>query len=392
MKCKKCKAEIPDNSMFCNKCGAKLETGQKKKTRYRSYFTFDGKKYEATGKSQKEADQKAAIMINKLENGEVGISSNMTVKAWAVEWLETYKRPVVGEGQYKNYKMHIDNAILPLIGNYTLRSVKDVHLQKVINSRVGKSKSDLSKLRITLKAIFERAYISKLIPYNPAAYLELPTCTEGTRRSITPYERQKILELAETHRSGLWIKTLLYAGLRPGETRALDWRHIDFNKRIIHVEQAMKAHTKDIGIPKTIAGIRDIPIKYELFTALSSAHGKPFDPVFTQPTTGKRHTEESMRSLWGNFKRHLDISMGASVYRNKIIVHAIAPDLVPYCLRHTYCTDLQDAGVPINVARYLMGHNDISVTAKIYTHTTEKALDDVAKRINPPLKSEDVAE
>ncbi|MDR1438605.1 MAG: hypothetical protein LBJ10_00885 [Clostridiales bacterium] len=36
--------------------------------------------------------------------------------------------------------------------------------------------------------------------------------------------------LAETHREGLWVKTLLYAGLRPGETRALDWWRIDFDK------------------------------------------------------------------------------------------------------------------------------------------------------------------
>ena len=60
--------------------------------------------------------------------------------------------------------------------------------------------------------------------------------------------------------------------------------------------------------------------------------------------------------------------MGAKVYRNQIIESKLSDDLTPYCLRHTFCTDLQKAGVPINVAKELMGHSDISVNANIFTH------------------------
>lgn len=353
-----------------------------KERRPRSTFTWEGKRYEATGKTQKEADQKAAVKLEKLKRGEVGISGNMTVKQWADEWLETYKRPIVGEGQYKNYLVHINGAIIPNIGSLKIRTVKDVHLQRILNDRTGKSKSDLSKLRMTMKAMFQRAYLSKLIPYSPAENLELPAAKDGTHRSITDFERQKILEVAEIHHAGLWIKTLLYTGMRPGETRALDWRHIDFDKKIVHIEQAMKASTKDIGTPKSESGVRDIPIPDKLYVALVAARNGPFEPVFTQPTTGKRHTQESMRCLWNSFKRELDISMGAKIYRNQIIMSMVAPDLVPYCLRHTFATDLQRAGVPINVAKYLLGHSNISMTAKIYTHTTQDVIDDAANKIN----------
>ena len=60
--------------------------------------------------------------------------------------------------------------------------------------------------------------------------------------------------------------------------------------------------------------------------------------------------------------------MGAEQRDGKIIRHAIAPDLTLYCLRHTFCTDLQRAGVAINIAKELMGHSSITVTADIYTH------------------------
>jgi len=70
------------------------------------------------------------------------------------------------------------------------------------------------------------------------------------------------------------------------------------------------------------------------------------------------------------------------VYRNQIKLSVLAPDLEPYCLRHTFCTDLEVDGVPINVARYLMGHKDISVTSKIYTHTTGKVIEDARSKMN----------
>lgn len=361
----------------------KDESRRNKDGYFRSTFYFNNKQHAATSKvSQKDADRKAALKKDKMERGEVGISGKMTVEKWAQEWLETYKRPVVGDGQYKNYLVHINGVIIPAVGKLNLKDVKDVHLQRILNERQGKSKSDLSKLRMTLKAMFQRAYLSRLIPFNPAGNLELPAAKDGTHRSITDHEREKIIALAETHPAGLWIKTLLYTGMRPGETRALDWRHVDFDKRLIHVEQAMKAATTDIGAPKSASGVRDIPIPDKLYAVLISTRGDPFEPVFTQPTTGKRHTAESMRSLWKNFKRHLDISMGAKLYRNKITISAVAPDLTAYCLRHTFCSDLQDAGVPINIAKYLMGHSSIEMTARIYTHTTEKAVQEAAEKIN----------
>lgn len=81
---------------------------------------------------------------------------------------------------------------------------------------------------------------------------------------------------------------------------------------------------------------------------------------------------------------------GAKVYRNQVVEHG-EPDelwntLTPYCLRHTYCTDLQDAGVPINIAKYLMGHSDITVTANIYTHKTDNTLEIAASLIEQAME------
>jgi len=348
----------------------------------RRYITYNGKRYSRRGKTEREALAKLAKLEASLKSGETVITGKMTVKAWAEEWVEVYKRPVVGESQYKRYKRIIDNIIVPEIGNQQIRSVKDVQLQRILNSRIGYSKSDISKLRDTLRGIFRRAHASGLIAKNPAEYIDMPAAKEGTNRSITDNERDKILALAETHDAGLWIKIALYTGIRPGEARALDWQHVDIENRVLHVKTAMKAGVSLIDKPKGNSSVRNIPIMEALVPSLLAAKRTPFEPVLINPKSGKRHTESTMYNLWDSFKYDLDVSMGAKVEEGKIILSAVALDLVPYCLRHTYCTDLQDAGVPINVARYLMGHSDIRVTAKIYTHTTDNALADALVKSN----------
>ena len=41
-----------------------------------------------------------------------------------------------------------------------------------------------------------------------------------------------------------------------------------------------------------------------------------------------------------------------------------------------------DAGVPINVAKDLMGHTDIAITSRIYTHATEKSFNNARDLID----------
>ena len=61
--------------------------------------------------------------------------------------------------------------------------------------------------------------------------------------------------------------------------------------------------------------------------------------------------------------------------------YALADDFEPYCLRHTYCTDLCKAGIDIRTAQRLMGHATISITADIYTHVDQSQILDAAEKL-----------
>jgi integrase len=228
-------------------------------------------------------------------------------------------------------------------------------------------------LRIALK--------NKLIVENPAASVVLPKGRkQQNRRAITPKERHYILKTCETHRAGLFYLIMLYCGLRPGEVAALQWRNVDLKSRVLTVDSAVKPDGS-IGQPKSDSGFRRVPIPEALADVLEERSGTPFEFVCTN-ASGGRLTKSSMKQQWASFRRQLNIEMGCRTYKGALVPpYPVAEDLVPYCLRHTYCTDLQAAGVPINVARELMGHSDISITSKIYTHSSGESFDSAAEMI-----------
>jgi integrase len=171
---------------------------------------------------------------------------------------------------------------------------------------------------------------------------------------------------------------MLYCGLRPEETAALQGRHIDRKNKIMHIEQALNRDGR-IGKTKSKAGKREIPIPNLLLKLLPKTD--PFDFVF-KSAQGRPLNHRIMFIMWHNFKREMNINAGCNVYRNKLIApYPIAQDLVPYCYRHTFCTDLRDAEVPQSVISYLMGHENISTT-NIYTHMTDEQMTRTVARMD----------
>lgn len=345
-------------------------------------FTFEGKRYYVRAKTEDEAMVKAALRLRDLEEDKLRVSKNMLVSAWAKEWAETYKAPVVNAKQYKAIESVINKFINPSIGAMQLKTVKPVHLHKIMNGLTEYSDSYISKIYDVIRQIFLEAYRNGLVTVNPAESLKKPSGKKKQqRRAITPKERELTLKVAEYYRGGLFVLIMLYCGLRPGEVAALIWKDVDLKNNIIHVRQALKSD-QTVSVPKTAAGIRDVPIPAVLKDRLLKEKGSPFDLVCTN-SQGGRYTASSFNAMFEVFRNEMNKAAGCKTFRNKVLPpFAIGDDLTLYCYRHTYGTDLQAAGVPINVAKELMGHSSIAVTAQIYTHKSEAAFNNAARLID----------
>lgn len=405
---------------------------QQKDGYWHYYWTQEGRKRHISAQSQMDCILAYYQKYKDIAAGLVDVNPNTPVKHWAQQWLDTYKQPKnLTDKSRDMYRQKLNKYILPIIGTRPLKSVTELHLQQIMNDSAGMSSSHLKKLRCVMRELFGKAYDLGYIPRNPAAGLELPAGTKGERRSLTPLEQEAFDAICTDglHRGCLFYQMMLYCGLRPGECAALEWRHIDFDAAQVSVEQAKESGSTRIKAPKTESGIRVVPILPEFLEKLRATRGFPTAPFPRQ--NGTAHTDSSLRAMWTSWKREMDKRMAISLvrqahaaktaeeaecilmklsgdfsprqlarkvqgpdytgpekivlYRNQLILHGESADvmdsLVAYDLRHTYCTNLQKAGVDLKTASYLMGHSDIQTTANIYSHTDAELIGAAAEKI-----------
>lgn len=330
------------------------------KYNYRTSFFYQGKRYEVRANTLEELYEKKAKKKKQVVENVIIYNSRTTVDQWADEAFDTYKAKVQG---LRDIKCRYKKYVSPVIGRKALGDVRAVECQNILNSCKGMSYSHCKSLKQEISFLFQTAVENRLIPFSPAVRLSLPEYTRGYRRSITDHERKHLLAVYEKDPAYLLFIVILKCGCRPEEAIGLIGRDIDHDKHLLHIRGT-----------KTKNSDRFVPIPSDLYAAIK--HTKPFEPVCVN-RKGNKHSESSYKRLCAHLKRDMNISMGCKVYRNALVPPLpLADDFVPYCLRHTYCTDLCKAGVDIRTAQRLMGHANISITADIYTHVD---MDDIER-------------
>ena len=335
-------------------------------------FTYEGQRYYVRGDTESEVEVKKAMKIRDLKEGKITVNAAMSVKDWCEICIRDYKSnlaPVT----LANYKSKVNHWIVSKIGNLRVKDVKEIHCQGILNEMSANNMADhtMRKVAQIMRFIFERAKRNHLIIYNPAEDLTIPSGGgKSTRRAITASERKHILTVAASNPKYIYFLFMLYCGCRPSEAAEIKGMDITSigSENVLHIRGT-----------KTDNADRIVPIPDKLFAVLPQI--SPFDYFVTNENGGKL-SAGNRNVLWKHFRRDLNIEMGCKVYRNQLVPpYPVAPDLTPYCLRHTYCTDLQKMGIDIRTAQYLMGHADIRMTANIYTHTDDETVVAAAQKM-----------
>ena len=302
------------------------------------------------------------------------IDGSTRLSAFGQQYLAAYKQHSVSASAYQDYQ-YVFRVLLRGLGDKPMSHYKPLQLQDYLNSLIKYSDSYIRKQYDLLCQIFHYAYRNGCTPTDYSEDLTRPHgVATKNGRSLTDRERETLLQVLNGHRGELFCKLILYCGLRPSEVQALQWKDIDSKSRTISISKSMKRNGT-IGAPKTPSAYREVPIPLHLVPLLKN-RGEPFGYLFPLSLTWRRR-------MWDNVKREMNLAMGCHTYRNKLVPpYPLAEDFTLYNLRHTYCTDLERKGVPINIASRLMGHSNISITSKVYTHASEEALEIARKLIN----------
>lgn len=219
-----------------------------------------------------------------------------------------------------------------------------------------------------LSACYSWAKNSKLIEANPfagmASEIKLPRCKKvnAGEREIEPFtatERDAIIAAFRTNQFchpftsrnhlhsnyAAYVQFLFYTGCRPSEAIGLQWKNIDFDKRIVLfrevVVQSPKGRIRKEGL-KTQA-FRKFKINDQLREILENA--KPLSRsaenlVFPAPEGGFIVQDNFRKRVWKTVLQGLQIE-----YR------------VPYQTRHTFITLCLDKGIDAKDIAHWVGNS-----------------------------------
>lgn len=330
----------------------------------RKTFTYEGRRYDVMASTESELNRK---IVDKKRTLKRQSSYIPRFAEWFDTFLETYKNDVA-DRTYKSYINRAEKHYLPVFGKKKITDIRHSDCQKFFNHLKGYSGNTIHKLYHDLHQIFDKAIVNEYITTNPVHGVILPKGGKETHRSITPEERCAVHTASKTHYAGLYMLLMLYCGIRPHEASYIQGKDVEGNR--LHIRGT-----------KTVEADRYVPIPDVLIDRLK---GFDDEEYIIKSSTGISPVKPHHRNkMWRDFKSELEKYMD------------VPDDLVPYCLRHTYCTDLQDAGVPITVAKHFMGHSTITLTANIYSHQSEDSFTAASGMINShincvenvPLKS-----
>ena len=319
--------------------------------KYRHRETYKGVKLDV--KAHTSADLISKVQAKKQAIDSSIIDSSIKLSTYGEVYLKTAKLHTVSASWYRDL-VYFWGVIVRELGDRPICDIKPSHLQDYLNG-LDLADSTIKKRYDLICQVFRYAYINGVTDTDYTLQLVRPHGRPTTSgRSITDHERNILLAVLPGHRGELFCKIMLYCGLRPSEAQALTWSDLDLNERTLTVTKALKPDGS-IGPPKTLSAYRTIPIPDHLIAFMQSQMSE--GDVFS-------HNPKWRDRMWNNIRKMSSL------------------DFALYDLRHTYCTDLEKAGVPISIASRLMGHSSINITAKIYTHASTEALEIARNLIN----------
>lgn len=306
-----------------------------------------------------EGKARALALLNERVAEANGPAAVLLGNATVQQFVETKFKPEHIDRKKASGRDHYEWAlghILPALGDFRLAQVSQGILQGFIDAKVeaGLAPQSVKHLRNALSAIWKHALRTgcyRGMP--PTQYLQTPSVpTLTTRAALTAVQARALLaQMREPYRTLALV--VMSCGLRIGEALALDWEHVDLERRVIRIRRNW-THG-EFGTLKTRLSVRDLPLSEEAALALEAAES--------------RHV--SYPGAWLVFRNR---------YGQPLDAHNIAArELKPACkaagipaigwhvMRHTAITLIQQAGATGVEAQRFAGHSNAKQT-EWYTH------------------------
>ena len=349
--------------------------------------------FSCTGATKKEVERKLEEFKIRTLKKEV-IPQKIFVNTYIEKWIETVKRPSLKAASFdrleRTYLTQIKDS---RVGRCQLGNITSMDVQGLINEKSRTlSYSSLKKIYELLNGCFEYAVICREMDFNPVRAVQMPKKENLNKKEkqMGVFSKEELTRIenvaAITYQSGevryrhTWFFLLLAnTGLRAGEAIALRWDNIDLDKGFIHVKQnASVVKCRDgkenkyqvvITTVKTKTGNRIVPCNEKALQALRAL----------QDYQKSHHIHSDYVDC--NDKGELLSQQTLPKILKAILKAADVPYRSVHSFRHTFATNLIQAGVDVKVVSQLLGHSSVKITYDTYVHMGVDRAIEAVKRI-----------
>lgn len=290
-------------------------------------------------------------------------------------WFKQHKQSIKPSSAYTT-QLLFNNHILPELGSRYIDKITPAICQLAVNRWADKRPKSYKILAGYASQVFDYAYRVELVDNNPFKRVIVPRQKQQTTKD-NYYTKQELSQFLECCKKECDLKyyaafrLLAYSGMRKGELRALTWDDINFSKNTISINKtaAIDETGKNvIQLPKTNNSMRIISMDQQTMAILREWRIKQrkellklgYNAMNGQQIVfnGKNNKPLSHVTLNDKFK-DIQVKNGLKA----ITIHG---------LRHTHCSLLLAAGVPVNDVKDRLGHANIQTTLNIYAHVTKQ--------------------
>ena len=326
------------------------------------------------GRTLAELEMRVTEFKSNFFKGIIIDDKNLTVKEWGNQWIALYKSGKEVD-TYSMYEYTLKNHIYPSLGFAKIKDIKTHHIQELLNQKHQEGLTrTLELIVLTLNQMFKKAIRAKLIYENPCEDVEMPSLPKRAKRALTIQEMEYILEANLSLKQRAYLYTLLFSGVRRGESLALERINVDLKEQFVSVKNTLK-ETKAKGVyikpyPKSTSGFRTLRIP-KILSNILEEYTSSVNSVYLFPAakTNTPMTKSSFIKFWNGIIKELQLVVDKlNEERDEFNKLTLSKDITPHLFRHTYATLLYYSKMDIKLAQYRLDHSSIQMTLDIYTH------------------------
>lgn len=371
--------------------GRVLKTGenQRKNGTYDYRYTDNyGKVRCIYAKTLEDLRKKEAAIQRDLADGIDYAAGEISV-ADLVDRYMSLKRDI-GHNTKRAYGTVINRIKESEFGQMKVRNVKlsDAKRFYIDLHDTGSKRNTISIYHSVLRPTFEMAVDDDMIRKNPFKFKVADIIPDDAvkRTALTKQQQENYLRFIQENGQDNYyddIVILMGTGLRVSELYGLTKKDVDFKKRLIFIDhQLCRTAEKPYFVksPKTTSGVRCIPMSDVVYMALKRVVANRQPPTVELLVDGYSGFLFLDKAGMPKVAMHLENYMRGMQKRMERIYGKSFPRVTPHVLRHTFCTNMQRAGIDVKSLQYLMGHSNVSVTLDVYTHVDFHAVQEAFGR------------